>query len=69
MITKKEIVKAAEEGHLYDLIANRGYEMSKDDLITVAKECYYAGTCSSTSLTHEEYKEELVSNLQEYISE
>lgn len=66
---KKEILKAIKNGTLYDFICNYGYKMSKDDLILLAKECYFAGTCTATKPTHDEYNEELYENVKEYMSD
>ena len=66
---KETLLNAIREDRLYDLICNEGWSMSKDELILLAKECYYAATSSATQLTHNEYKTELLENLNDYWSD
>lgn len=38
----KELIKACKEGHMYDFIANNAYRFSKEELVEILKQTYYA---------------------------
>lgn len=38
---RKQMLNAAERGRLYDFIANEYWQLSKDDIVNIAKECAY----------------------------
>lgn len=40
--TQKELIKACKEGNMYDYIANNAYKYSKDELVEILKQTYYA---------------------------
>jgi hypothetical protein len=42
MNTRTETIKAIKDGKLFDFLANHYWEMSKDELGTIAKELAYA---------------------------
>ena len=65
---RDQLLTAAERGHLYDFIANEYWQLSKDDIVNIAKECAYIivngrrGTLRDTLI-------ELADNLSDCIEE
>lgn len=40
--TQKELIKACEEGNMYDYISSNAYKYSKDELVEILRQTYYA---------------------------
>ena len=38
----KELLKACKEGNMYDFIANNAYQFTKEELVEILKQTYYA---------------------------
>jgi hypothetical protein len=58
-MTKKEIIKGIKDLGLYDFMARNYYQLSKDELKTIALECVYLLKDSDTKEIIKELKERL----------
>lgn len=48
MDIKKQVVKAAREGRLFDFLASDGWKLSKEELLAIAKEAAFAHSDKSS---------------------
>ena len=73
MNTKTETIKAIEENRLFDFIASHYSEMSKDELVTIAKElAYVIDSFKDYSYAKEMtryLKDELIGELEDQLSD
>jgi len=62
---KVEIIKAVKENNLFELVAQRGHEMERRDLLTIIKELEYVVYDNVDVLVKKEINEDLVDALAE----
>lgn len=67
----KAMVEALKEGRAYDHISNKGWNMSKDDLIRIIKEYDYAihRLGDLKQIDSQEVYDDIAEELTEYINE
>jgi hypothetical protein len=74
MNTKTETLNAIKDERLYDFLANEGWQMTKDEVLIIAKELAFAlqdleeRACYSLPIL-DDVKEDLIKELEEKLSD